>query len=109
VQNANLLANDNEGYAMTNTDIDDQLIAFESFEDFSNYSKTLFDLSPQEIEGLYRVLLKLQSIGEDPKKIMNYWKKRTCDTDCGDFIRFMIMVDDMDIDDLKQTVNVYDI
>ena len=93
---------------MTKSQLDERLYQFESQEEFSKYADSLFDLSDTEKKGLYRVLIKLQSIGEDPKKIMRYWKKRTCEKDCGDFIRFMIMVDEMDMDELKNATAVYE-
>ena len=79
------------------------LNTFQNYQDFLVFSKTLFELEPDEYRGLYHVLLKLQSIGEDPLKTMLRWKKHTCGKDCSEFIRFMIRVNGMDIGQLKKS------
>jgi hypothetical protein len=78
---------------------DKELTSFDDYEDFVSYTENLFKLQPSEYQGLYKVLLKLQSLGEDPKKVLETWKSDTCQEDCPDFIRFMIKVDNMDIQD----------
>jgi hypothetical protein len=87
----------------TKTPPQDELASFEDFEDFVTYTETLFKLQPSEYQGLYKVLLKLQGLGEDPKKVLEIWRSDTCQEDCPEFIRFMIKVDNMDIDDFNLT------
>jgi len=85
----------------TKTPPQDELTSFEDFEDFVTYTETLFKLQPSDYQGLYKVLLKLQGLGEDPKEVMRTWKKQTCQDECPEFIRFMIEVDNMDIEDFN--------
>jgi hypothetical protein len=81
----------------------DVLESFEDYGDFVTFTETLFKLQPSEYKGLYKVLLKLQGLGEDPKKVLETWKGETCQEDCPEFIRFMIQVDNMDIEDFNLT------
>ena len=81
---------------------DKKLNDFKDYQDFLNFSKSLFKLSPDEYRGLYEVLLKLQSIGENPVETMLTWRKHTCTNECPDFIRFMIQIDNMEIKSLTQ-------
>ena len=85
----------------TKTPIQDELKSFEDYKDFVTYTETLFKHQPSEYKGLYKVLLKLQGLGEDPKDVLRTWKKKTCQEDCQEFIRFMIKVDNMDIEDFN--------
>lgn len=78
-----------------------RLVGFEDYDDFVQYAQTLFSLTEEEYEGLYRVLLKLQGIGEEPIETMNLWKAETCQEGCVEFIRFMIQVDSTDLEMLK--------
>jgi hypothetical protein len=80
---------------------DDELESFEDYQDFVTFTETLFKLQPSEYRGLYKVLQKLQSLGEDPKEVLHTWKQKTCQDECPDFIRFMIEVDNMDIKDFN--------
>lgn len=89
---------------MTHAPPRDRLDAFETYADFVQFCNEHFDVSEDEIAGLYQVMLKLQSIGEDPVRTMLQWKEHTCEHDCSDFIRFMIMVDRMEMADLKTAV-----
>ena len=82
---------------------DKTLNTFKDYGDFLNFSKALFKLSPEEYRVLYEVLLKLQSIGEDPIETMLTWRKHTCTDECPEFIRFMIQIDKMEIESLTQT------
>ena len=81
----------------------DRLSAFKDFQDFVEYTEVMFKLEPEEFCGLYKVLLKLQSLGEDPKEVLRTWKKHTCQEECPEFIRFMIQVDKMPIEDFNFT------
>lgn len=86
---------------MTSPVSDGTLKDFHSYEAFEAFSRSLFELEPEEYEGLYRVMQKLESIGEDPVERMLSWKKDTCENDCTNFIRFMIHVDEMELDSLQ--------
>jgi hypothetical protein len=78
------------------------LKGFENFNAFLKYSQTLFELNPQEHQGLYNILLKLQSVGEDPQQAMLSLKHLTDKDGSTDLIRFMIQVDIMDIEEIKK-------
>jgi hypothetical protein len=78
-----------------------RLDGFDDYRQFVEYAESLFELSPEEFEGLYQVLLKLQGIGEDPMETMDLWKAETCKSGCPEFIRFMIQVNDTDLEELK--------
>jgi hypothetical protein len=79
-----------------------RLDGFRNYEEFLGYAKSMFDLDSEEIEGLYHVLLKFQGIGEDPVETMNVWKEETCRGECPEFIRFLIQVDNLDLESLKE-------
>ncbi|GEM_PF-1210234 len=79
-----------------------RLEGFGDYDEFVDYAGSLFDLGSEELAGLYHVLLKLQGIGEDPVETMNVWKEETCRGECPDFIRFLIQVDNLDIESLKE-------
>lgn len=81
--------------------MDSRLRQFDTYGHFERFCKELFELTPDETNGLYDVLLKLQSIGEDPIRILRSWKTHKCGEDCANFIRFMIMVDQMDMADIQ--------
>ena len=78
-----------------------KLAGFKNYNDFLNYSQSLFDLAPDEHQGLYAVLLKLQSLGEDPLATMASWKNSADADDCLDLIRFMIAVDSLPLEDMS--------
>jgi hypothetical protein len=78
-----------------------RLDGFRDYDDFVDYAGSLFDLTEEEFEGLYRVLLKLQGIGENPVETMALWKEDTCRGGCPEFIRFMIQVEQLDLAQLK--------
>jgi hypothetical protein len=89
---------------MTDPESELSLKDFPSYEAFEDFSRSLFELEPEEHEGLYRVLLKLESIGEDPMEKMLSWKEDTCEKDCRNFIRFMIQIDEMDLDAFQEAM-----
>lgn len=78
-----------------------RLDGFSDYQQFVKYAASLFELTPEEFEGLYQVLLKLQGIGEDPVEMMDLWKAETCKSGCPDFIRFLIQVNDIDLEELQ--------
>ena len=78
-----------------------RLDGFSDYRQFVEYAETLFVLTPEEFEGLYEVLLKLQGIGEDPVETMHLWKAKTCKSGCPEFIRFLIRVNDLDLEELQ--------
>ena len=75
-----------------------QLKEFEDYQDFLNYSRSLFDLRQDEHKGLYNVLLKLQGVGVDAVRSMDTWQKDMDKDEYQEFIRLMIQVDDMPIE-----------
>jgi hypothetical protein len=78
-----------------------RLDGFSGYDRFVEYAENLFELTPEELEGLYEVLLKLQGIGEDPMETMALWKAETCKSGCPEFIRFLIQVNDLDLEALQ--------
>ena len=71
---------------------------FNNYDDFLSYSKSLFNLEPDEHQGLYNVLQTLQGIDLDPIQIMSLWKNYSDEDekDCLELIRFLIKIDSMD-------------
>ena len=71
---------------------------FNNYHDFLSYSKSLFNLEPDEHRGLYNVLLKLQGIDIDPVQMMSIWKNHSNEDeeDCHELIRLLIDIDSMD-------------
>ncbi|RJQ74387.1 MAG: hypothetical protein C4519_16830 [Desulfobacteraceae bacterium] len=78
-----------------------KLAAFDSYGAFLQYVQDRFDLKPGEHEALYDVLLKLQSVGEDPLQVIETCQFKMAEHDCLDMLRFMIHVDSLDIKELK--------
>lgn len=75
-----------------------KLNGFIDYRDFMLFAKTLFNLDANEYRGMFNVLVKLQSVGEDPIQTMLFWKNNTDEQDCHDMIRFMIQVECMDLE-----------
>jgi hypothetical protein len=80
----------------------EKLDGFKDFDAFLAVTRKMFTLTPAEYRGMYQVLLKLQSIGQDPTETLQTWKNDTCGEDCPEFIRFMIQIDTMDMETLKE-------
>ena len=78
-----------------------QLTGFNDYQEYLGYSKSLFKLNPEEYQGLFDVLLKLQSIGQDAIQTMRLLKSNTDDDDGYELIRFMIQFDGMDLGDIQ--------
>ena len=78
-----------------------QLTGFDDYQEYLGYSKSLFKLKPEEYQGLFDVLLKLQSIGQDAVQTMLFLKNNTDDDDGYELIRFMIQLDCMDMGDIQ--------
>ena len=78
-----------------------QLTGFDDYQEYLGFSKSLFKLKPEEYQGLFNVLLKLQSIGQDAVQAMLLLKSNTDDDDGYELIRFMIQFDDMDMGDIQ--------
>ena len=74
-----------------------RLTGFNDYQEYLGYSKSLFKLKPEEYQGLFDVLLKLQIIGQDAVQTMLLLKSNTDDNDGYDLIRFMIQFDVMDM------------
>ncbi len=83
-------------YGFSFPDPSAKLNEFEDYGDFIKYSKSLFNLGPDEHKALFSVLLKLESVGESASQSMLSWKKRMDNSECEEFIRFMIYVDSME-------------
>lgn len=80
----------------------EQLNAFESYDAYLSFVKDRFDLKAGEHEALYAVLLKLQHVGADPIKTMEECRFKMAKHDCLDMLRFMIHIENLDLDDLKE-------
>ena len=78
-----------------------RLTGFDDYQEFLSVSKSLFQLNPEEYQGLFNVLLKLQSIGQDAVQTMQLLKSSTDEHDCNELIRFMIQIDSMDMGDIQ--------
>ena len=78
-----------------------RLTGFDDYQEFLSVSKSLFQLNPEEYQGLFNVLLKLQSIGQDAVQSMQLLKSSTDEHDCNELIRFMIQIDSMDMGDIQ--------
>ena len=79
-----------------------KLNGFKNYNDFLAFAKTLFSLDAGEYRGMFSVLVKLQSVGDDPIQTMLFWKNNTDEQDCHDLIRFMIQVESMDLADFRK-------
>ena len=78
-----------------------KLTGFDDYQEFLSFSKSLFQLKTEEYQGLFDVLVKLQSIGQDAIQTMRVLKNNTDEQDCYELIRFMIQFDSMDMGDIK--------
>ncbi len=77
-----------------------KLSGFNDYQAFLSFSKSLFQLKPEEYQGLFNVLLKLQSVGQDAVETMLLLKGNTDEHDGYELIRFMIQIDSMDMVDI---------
>jgi hypothetical protein len=82
-----------------------KLNGFNDYQEYLGYSKSLFRLKPEEYQGLFGVLLKLQSIGQDAVQTMRLLKSNTDDDDSYELIRFMIQFDGMDMGDIQSMLS----
>lgn len=78
-----------------------QLTGFNDYQEYLGYCKSLFKLKSEEYRGLFDVLLKLQSIGQDAVQTMLLLKSNADDDDGYELIRFMIQFDSMDMGDMQ--------
>jgi len=78
-----------------------QLAGFNDYQEYLGFSKSLFNLKPEEYLGLFNVLLKLQSIGQDAVQTMLLLKSNTDGDDGYELIRFMLRFDVMDMGDIQ--------
>ena len=81
-----------------------KLRAFENFDEFLSYTRSLFDLSPDEYAALFNVLIKLESVGTDPVETMHTCRYDMSRQDCLDMLKFMIYVDGLDLGAIKEMV-----
>ncbi len=77
------------------------LTGFNDYQEYLGFSKSLFQLKPEEYRGLFNVLLKLQSIGQNAVQTMLSLKSNTDENDCYELIRFMIQFDSMNMGDIQ--------
>jgi hypothetical protein len=77
------------------------LAGFDNYQEFLSFTKSLFQLKTEEYRGLFDVLVKLQSIGQDAIQTMMVLKNNTDEQDCHELIRFMIQFDRMDMGDIQ--------
>lgn len=82
-----------------------KLTGFKDYQEYLSYSKSLFQLKSEEYRGLFNVLLKLQSIGQDAVQTMLLLKSNT-DDDGYELIRFMIQFDGMDMGEIQTLISV---
>lgn len=80
-----------------------KLRKFDSYSDFLNYSESMFDLTPEEHRSLFKVLVKLESVGEDAMDTIDNCKFEWGDEDCLDLIKFMIQVEALNMADLSES------
>jgi len=78
-----------------------RLTGFSDYQEYLGYSKSLFKLKSDEYLGLFNVLLKLQSIGQDAVQTMRLLKRNTHDDDGNELIKFMIQFDAADMGDIQ--------
>ena len=83
---------------------ENKLIGFEDYDSFVRYTQTLFNLEPDQYQALFKVLLKLQSLGQKPVKVLQECKNLQGDNDCLDMLKFMIYVDGMDLAGIKESL-----
>jgi hypothetical protein len=82
-------------------EVQTKLSGFNDYREFLSFSKSLFQLKTEEYQGLFDVLVKLQSIGQDAIQTMLVLKSNTDEQDCHELIRFMIQFDSMDMGDIQ--------
>jgi len=77
-----------------------KLSEFNDYQEFLSFSKSLFQLNTEEYQGLFDILLKLESIGQDAVETMLLLKSNADKQDCYELIRFMILIDSLDMEDI---------
>ena len=77
-----------------------KLRGFNDYREFLSFSKSLFQLKTEEYQGLFDILLKLESIGQDAVETMLLLKSNADEQDCYELIRFMIQFDSMDLENI---------
>ena len=81
-------------------EVQTKLSRFSDYREFLSFSKSLFQLKTEEYQGLFNVLLKLESIGQDAVETMLLLKSNADEQDCYELIRFMILIDRLDMEDI---------
>jgi hypothetical protein len=82
------------------TEVQTKLSRFNDYREFLSFSKSLFQLNTEEYQGLFDILLKLESIGQDAVETMLLLKSNADEQDCYELIRFMIQIDSLDMEDI---------
>jgi len=78
-----------------------QLIGFADYEAFVQYVHENLKLKPDEVRALYDVLVKLQSVGQDPVNTLEACRRDMAPGDCLDMLRFMMYIDGLDLGEIK--------
>ena len=81
-------------------EVQTKLSGFNDYQEFLSFSKSLFQLNTEEYQGLFDILLKLESIGQDAVETMLLLKSNADKQDCYELIRFMILIDSLDMEDI---------
>jgi hypothetical protein len=77
------------------------LSGFADYDAFVRYARDRLRMQPDEMRALHDVLVKLQSLGEDPVQTLEACQRDMPAGDCLDMLRFMMLIDAMNLDDLK--------
>ena len=96
VEKQKILTNSSETFS-----VQTRLTGFRDYQEYLGFSKSLFQLKPEEYQGLFNVLLKLQSVGQDAAQTMLLLKSNAEEDDGYELIRFMIQFDRMDMADIQ--------
>lgn len=84
----------------TTAAVQTKLSGFNDYREFLSFSKSLFQLKTEEYQGLFGILLKLESIGQNAVETMLLLKSNADEQDCYELIRFMIQFDSLDMEDI---------
>jgi hypothetical protein len=84
----------------TTATVQTKLSGFNDYKEFLSVSKSLFQLKAEEYQGLFDILLKFESIGQDALETMLLLKSNADEQDCHELIRFMIHIDRLDVEDI---------
>ena len=81
-----------------------KLDGFDNYGDYLEVAKSLVDLEPQMYGVLYNVLVKLQSLGQDPLEVLQSCRYRMARNDCVDMLKFMIYIENLDLAEIGGSI-----